>query len=35
MIMIRQHLTEKWERYWKEKLSIKGYLVLKFAQLDC
>jgi len=25
MIMIRQYSREKWERYWKEKLGIKGY----------
>jgi hypothetical protein len=25
MIMIRQYSRDKWERYWKEKLGIKGY----------
>ena len=25
MIMIRQYSRDKWEKYWKEKLGIKGY----------
>jgi len=25
MIMIRQYSRDKWERYWKQKLGIKGY----------
>jgi len=26
MIMVRQYSRDKWEKYWKEKLGIKGYL---------
>jgi len=29
MIMIRQYSRDKWERYWKEKLGIKGYFNIR------
>lgn len=34
MIMIRQYSREKWEEYWKEKLSIKGYFDIQIASVE-
>ena len=33
MIMIRQYSREKWERYWKEKLGIKGYFNIEISSV--
>ena len=31
MIMIRQYSRDKWEKYWKEKLGIKGYFNIEIS----
>jgi len=31
MIMIRQYSRDKWEKYWKEKLGIKGYFDIEIG----
>jgi len=31
MIMIRQYSRDKWEKYWKEKLGIKGYCNIQIS----
>jgi len=33
MIMIRQYSRDKWERYWKEKLGIKGYFNIEISSV--
>jgi hypothetical protein len=33
MIMIRQYARDKWERYWKEKLGIKGYFDIEIRSV--
>ena len=33
MIMIRQYSRDKWEKYWKHKLGIKGYFHIKIASV--
>jgi hypothetical protein len=33
MIMIRQYSREKWEKYWKEKLGIKGYFDIEIRSI--
>jgi len=33
MIMIRQYSRDKWEKYWKEKLGIKGYFDIQIQSL--
>jgi len=34
MIMIRQYSREKWEKYWKEKLGIKGYFNIEISAVS-
>ena len=34
MIMIRQYSRDKWERYWKEKLGIKGYFDIQIQSVE-
>ena len=34
MIMIRQYSRDKWEKYWKEKLGIKGYFNIEIAAVS-
>jgi len=33
MIMIRQYSRDKWEKYWKEKLGIKGYFDIQIQSV--
>jgi hypothetical protein len=33
MIMIRQYSRDKWEKYWKEKLGIKGYFKIQIGEI--
>jgi len=33
MIIIRQYSRDKWEKYWKEKLGIKGYLDIQIVSV--
>lgn len=33
MIMIRQYSRDKWEKYWKEKLGIKGYFNIQISSV--
>jgi len=33
MIMIRQYSRDKWEKYWKEKLGIKGYFNIEISSV--
>ena len=33
MIMIRQYSRDKWEKYWKEKLGIKGYCNIQISSV--
>jgi hypothetical protein len=34
MIMIKQYSREKWEKYWKEKLGIKGYFDIQIESVE-
>ena len=34
MIMIRQYSRDKWEKYWKEKLGIKGYFNIQIDAVE-
>lgn len=34
MIMIRQYSRDKWEKYWKEKLGIKGYFNIEISAVS-
>ena len=34
MIMIRQYSRDKWERYWKDKLGIKGYFNIQIQSIE-
>ena len=34
MIMIRQYSRDKWEKYWKEKLGIKGYFNIEILAVS-
>jgi hypothetical protein len=34
MIMIKQYSREKWEKYWKEKLGIKGYFDIQIEAVE-
>ena len=34
MIMIRQYSRDKWEKYWKEKLGIKGYFNIQIEAVE-
>ena len=34
MIMIRQYSRDKWERFWKEKLGIKGYFTIQIHSVE-
>jgi hypothetical protein len=34
MIMIRQYSRDTWERYWKEKLGIKGYFDIEIESIS-
>ena len=34
MITIRQYSREQWEKYWKEKLGIKGYFKIKINSVE-
>jgi hypothetical protein len=34
MIMIRQYSRDKWEKYWKEKLGIKGYFDIHIEAVE-
>jgi len=34
MIMIRQYSRDKWEKYWKEKLGIKGYFDIQIRSIE-
>ena len=34
MILIRQYARDKWERYWKEKLGIKGYFTIQIQSVE-
>jgi len=34
MIMIRQYSRDKWEKYWKEKLGIKGYFTIQIRSVE-
>jgi len=34
MIMIRQYSRDKWERYWREKLGIKGYFNIQIQSVE-
>jgi len=33
MIMIKQYSRDKWEKYWKEKLGIKGYFDIQIVSV--
>jgi len=33
MIMIRQYSRDKWEKYWEEKLGIKGYFDIEIRSI--
>jgi len=33
MIMIRQYSRDKWEKYWKDKLGIKGYFNIQISSV--
>jgi len=32
--MIRQYSRDKWEKYWKEKLGIKGYFNIEILAVS-
>ena len=34
MILIKQYSRDKWERYWKEKLGIKGYFNIQIGSVE-
>ena len=34
MIMIRQYSRDKWKRYWKDKLGIKGYFNIQIQSIE-
>jgi len=34
MIMIKQYSRDKWEKYWKEKLGIKGYFDIQIEAVE-
>jgi hypothetical protein len=34
MIMIKQYSRDKWEKYWKEKLGIKGYFNIQIESVE-
>jgi len=34
MIMIKQYSRDKWEKYWKEKLGIKGYFDIQIQSVE-
>ena len=34
MIMIRQYSRDKWEKYWKEKLGIRGYFDIEIRSVE-
>jgi hypothetical protein len=34
MIMIRQYSRDRWEKYWKEKLGIKGYFTIQIRSVE-
>ena len=34
MIMIKQYSRDKWEKYWKEKLGIKGYFDIQIQSVN-
>jgi len=34
MIMIKQYSRDKWEKYWKEKLGIKGYFDIQIHSVE-
>ncbi len=34
MIMIRQYSRDKWEKYWKEKIGIKGYFNIEISAVS-
>jgi hypothetical protein len=34
MIMIKQYSRDKWEKYWKEKLGIKGYFNIQIEAVE-
>jgi hypothetical protein len=34
MIMIRQYSRDQWEKYWKNKLGIKGYFKIQIESVQ-